>query len=397
MKTGTIIALLFASTCLAQDAAMLAAREANQHAFDLFQLFRQMTKGNFCFSPYSGHRVAAMLAEGAKGKTQEELIAMAHLATDAAGRAARASALRQELSVAAGNGLILEVANSIWAPDGHAFLPPFEKLAKEQFGALARLLPHGDPVGSAALVNRWIRDKTRGRIGSLVGPASFDRNGPTVLVVNAVYLKAAWEERFDPARTKPRVFTQGSGNISQLPTMLQTSMFEYCDSEAWQCLEMRFKGAEFAMRFLLPRAEAGRAAIETALSPAAWDKVVQTSTSCEVNFMLPRFGFSTQLDLKGLWHTLGARDVFEAQKADLTAMVSQTPCWTGQVLHEATIEVNEIGAEATAATTAVDPFGEAPEPPKRRKVSFIANHPFLWVIQHRRTGLILFMGRFAGE
>ncbi|MBL9134005.1 MAG: hypothetical protein JNG86_22525, partial [Verrucomicrobiaceae bacterium] len=100
MKLTAIIALALVTTCQAQDAATLAAREANQHAFELFQLFRQMTKGNFCFSPYSGHRVAAMLAEGATGETQKELVAMAHLASAATERAARASALRQELAQA---------------------------------------------------------------------------------------------------------------------------------------------------------------------------------------------------------------------------------------------------------------------------------------------------------
>ena len=68
------------------------------------------------------------------------------------------------------------------------------------------------------------------------------------------------------------------------------------------------------------------------------------------------------------------------------------------ISHEAMIEVNELGAEASAATSAAtDPFGgEPPGAPKRRKVSFIANHPFIWVLQHEATGLILFMGRYAG-
>ena len=71
------------------------------------------------------------------------------------------------------------------------------------------------------------------------------------------------------------------------------------------------------------------------------------------------------------------------------------------VLHETTIEVNEFGADASAATLVpADPFGDAPDvpkPPPPRIVSFIANRPFVWIIQHRTTGLILFMGRFAGE
>ena len=100
--------------------------------------------------------------------------------------------------------------------------------------------------------------------------------------------------------------------------------------------------------------------------------------------------------MKGLWQALGAKTVFDRETADLTAMSPQRPASVRQVLHEATIEVNEVGAVAAAATVAAaDPFGAAPQGP--RKVNFIANHPFLWVIQHRRTGLILFMGRFAGE
>ena len=397
MKIAAVLVLLLATCCQAQDAATLAAREANQHAFELFQLFRQMTKGNFCFSPYSGHRVAAMLAEGAKGETQKQLIAMAHLSADASSRASQAEELRQELSKTTGQSLVLEVANSIWIPSGKAFLPSFVTLAKEQFGASSLPLPPGDAVSAAAVVNRWIREKTRGRIPSLVGPGVFDANLPTALVVNAVYLKGNWSQPFEISKTKPREFTHASASTSMLPMMLQTAAFEYSDSEAWQCLEMPFSGDDFCMRFLLPRAEAGRTVLETALSSATWDKVVQASNNCDVNVMLPRFGFSTQLDLKGLWQTLGASDAFEVQKADFTAMTSHQPCWTSGVIHEATIEVNEQGAEAAAATVAADPFGAAPEAPKRRRVSFIANHPFLWVIQHRRTGLILFMGRFAGE
>jgi serpin B len=392
------IAFLLCASSRAQDAATLAAREANQHAFELFQLFRQMTKGNFCFSPYSGHRVAAMLAEGAKGETQEQIMAMAHLSSDQKVRVVQSAALSKELSNSIGQGLSIDVANAIWMPAGNAFLPSFESMAKDQFGAASLLLPAGAPASSASMVNHWIREKTRGRITSLVGPGTFLPDHETALVVNTVYLKGVWDQPFEPAKTKPREFTQGSGSMSMLPMMLKTAMFGFSDSEFWQHLEMSFAGDACCMRFLLPRADGGRSGIEAALNVTLWDQVRRGEGLCEVNVMLPRFGFSTQLDMKGLWQVLGVRDAFERQKSDLTAMIAKKPCWISQVLHEATIEINEIGAVAAAATAAADPFGApANEPPKPRRESFIANHPFLWTIEHRRTGLILFMGRFAGE
>lgn len=398
MKIIAIIALLFATCCSAQDAATLAAREANQHAFELFQLFRQMTKGNFCFSPYSSHRVAAMLTEGAKGETQKELISMAHLAIDAAERAARATALRQELAKA-GNGLILQVANSIWAPPETPILSDYVKLATDQFGATAQMLPAGNGVAAAAMVNGWLREKTDGRISFMVGPTTFTNAPGTALIVNAVYMKAAWEQPFEVAQTRPAQFFLGSGSRIMLPTMRQVAPFQYNESSTWQSLEMFFGSGEVSMTLLLPRDETAREQIEAKLHVPTWDSVTGHSAQIDVITAIPRFGFSTQLDMKGLWQTLGTRSAFEVPKADL-AGISSRPLRIGQILHEATVEVNETGAVAAAVTLApADPFGAKDEAPveKRRLVSFIANHPFLWVIQHRRTGLILFMGRFAGE
>jgi len=398
MKTSLILALLFAAACPAQDAATLAAREANQHAFELFQLFRQMTKGNFCFSPYSGHRVAAMLTEGAKGETQKELISMAHLATDPAERAVRATALRQELAKA-GNGLILQVANSIWAPPETPILPDYVKLAADQFGATAQMLPAGNGSAAAAMVNGWLREKTGGRISFMVAPTTFTNTSGTALIVNAVYMKAAWGQPFEVAQTRPAQFFLGSGSRIMLPTMRQVAPFQYNESSTWQSLEMFFGTGEVSMTLLLPRDETAREQIEAKLHVPTWDSVTGHSAQIDVITAIPRFGFSTQLDMKGLWQTLGTRSAFEVPKADL-AGISSRPLRIGQILHEATVEVNETGAVAAAATLApADPFGSKDDTPveKRRRVSFIANHPFLWVIQHRRTGLILFMGRFAGE
>jgi len=399
MKLPVLIWFFCTVPALAQSESQRAAQAVNRHAFEAFQIFRQMTQGNFCFSPFSEHQIAALLVEGAKGDTQKQLIDMTHLPADAAVRVAEIGALKEQLVKSVSQRVFtLEIANSIWAPPEAKFLPTFQSMAKDRFGALAESLPSGDAIASASRVNQWVRDKTRGRIPELVGPSTFGQGQGTVLLVNAVYLKAAWSQPFDFRKTKARAFQQASGNSAMLPTMLQTDAFLYADDAAWQCLEMPFAGADVSMKILLPRDETERARIEAGVTSDAWSKVTSSLADCDVNVALPRFSFSTQLDLHGVWQSLGAQDVFDPAKSDLTEMITQKPCWVSQVVHEATIEVNEIGATASAATSAAaDPFGAAPEPAKRRKVSFIANRPFVWIIQHQSTGLILFMGRFAGE
>ena len=58
-----------------------------------------------------------------------------------------------------------------------------------------------------------------------------------------------------------------------------------------------------------------------------------------------------------------------------------------KVIHQANIDVNEEGSEAAAATAVV----------MRKSMSmavmFRADHPFIFLIRHRPTNAVLFMGR----
>jgi serine protease inhibitor len=393
-----ILWLAFSFPLMAQSPNSGAESGPNRHAWEMFQLFRPMTKGNFCFSPFSGHRLASVLAEGARGETQRQLIELAHLAADRDQRASESEAIRNALaSSSAGQGMLLEVANSIWVPPTATLEPDYLAWIEKHYGLMTQPLPSTDAVGRAMKVNQWIRQKTRGRVTDLVGPNQFQSSGNALLLVNSVYLKSRWAHPFEPRATKPRTFTMHTGSSKILPMMTQTHAFLFADSPAWLSAELPFAGGDFCMTLLLPRTEADRDAVESGLNPESWSKLVASLTDADVSVMLPRFAFSAQLNLQGMWQSLGALNVFEEKLADFSGMTRQKPCWVNEVQHEASIEVNELGAEAAAATVAAQPFGEAGEKPKRRSALFVANRPFLWVIRHKPTGLILFMGRFAGE
>jgi serpin B len=182
-----------------------------------------------------------------------------------------------------------------------------------------------------------------------------------------------------------------------LTTMTKVETSSYAEGNGWQCLEMPFKSNAVSFSILLPKDAAQRKKIESEFSDETWTKVEQAMTAHEVTSFIPRFSYSTQLSLKTMWQTLGAKDVFIDGKADLSNMIEKEPCFITDVIQQATIEVNEVGAEAAAATAApADPFGSAMPAPLKR-VIFRADKPFLWLITHRNTGLILFMGRYAGR
>jgi len=62
------------------------------------------------------------------------------------------------------------------------------------------------------------------------------------------------------------------------------------------------------------------------------------------------------------------------------------------VIHQSFIEVNEEGTEAAAATAVVMNKGGGGSPAPK-PIEFKADHPFIFFIQHKNTGQILFMGK----
>jgi serine protease inhibitor len=267
------------------------------------------------------------------------------------------------------------------------------------FGASLQKLPAGNAAASASAVNLWVREKTRGRIPQIVGPSSFSDPAKSVVAINTLFLKGRWQSPFKLEKTKPRAFHTPEKGTVMLPMMMQfvESPF-YAESESWQIITMPMTDHEARMLVLLPRNEAARKKIEAGLTLEHWNSIQKQSADCDVNLMLPRFGYSTQLSLKALWHTLGVKSLFQTTTANLSKGLPGGGYFISDIAHEAMIEVNELGAEASAATSAAaDPFGDAPPAPqKRRVVTFNANRPFIWALQHDTTGLILFMGRYAG-
>ena len=74
--------------------------------------------------------------------------------------------------------------------------------------------------------------------------------------------------------------------------------------------------------------------------------------------------------------------------ADFSGITGEKDLFIGGALHEANITVGEKGTEAAAATALDFPVSG---PPPLKEVS--ANRPFLFAIQERETGAILFLGR----
>jgi serpin B len=104
----------------------------------------------------------------------------------------------------------------------------------------------------------------------------------------------------------------------------------------------------------------------------------------EAIVVLPRFQFRTQLSLSDSLRRSGMALPFSDQ-ADFSGITPQTRLVLDNVIQSASVEVDETGTVATAATAVIMP----PSLPDTVAV----NHPFLFGILDHKLGTFLFFGR----
>lgn len=362
------------------------------------ELYRQLAGGvgNLVCSPYSAAVALAMTRNGARGRTAVEMDRVLQAPQlDDLNRGF--NALQQHLDARAGTReqadrsiaeISLEVANSLWAQRGLEWRSSFLDALARNYGAGLQLVDFVNDTESARQeINGWTSQRTRGRIKELIPPEVLDLLTRLVLV-NAVYLKAPWEEPFERDATRPGAFSRLDGSRVTVPMMRATLRSAgYGEGPDWKAVDLRYAGSELAMAVVLPEPDRFDE-VEHGLDGAALHRVLTEFITTAVDLDLPRWRFRTQLSLKSVLAELGMPTAF-TRGADFSGMTTQEQLLIDPVLHEAFVAVDEQGTEAAAATAVVVRATSAL--PARARV--VVDRPFLFVIHDRATATPLFIGR----
>ena len=359
-----------------------------QLAAKLFALLAQDSQENFIFSPFSIASAFSMLMAGARTQSADQLAAaLGGLGQEwDESRNALDEIVRNPSEVPEGaDPLELDIANAPFGQTGFPFEDEFIRVLAQYYGADMRALDFSsDPEAARQLINAWVADQTRDRIPDLLPQGSIDALVRLVLV-NTVFFKATWFTEFDPARTSDQAFTLPNGSVAMVPTMNGAVRTTYGEGNGWQMVRLPYWGG-YSMMIVVP--DAGQLAnVEGQMDSGFLENLSATQSDFAVSLSLPKFDFKTSQDLIPLFQQLGVVDVFSETLADLTG-VAPADLYVSGAFHQATIEVDEVGTTATAATALVISPTSAPEP-----VSLSIDRPFLFVIQHDQSGEPLFVGR----
>jgi serpin B len=373
--------------------ALKAAEGMNAFGLDLYRAIATGT-GNVVVSPASVAIALSMARAGARGQTAAQMdTVLRSIASDE--HASWMNALDAALAARTGTfkdiagkdaQVTLRIANAPFAQRGMTLVPAYLEALATRFAAGLRLVDFrsaAEPARQA--INLWVSDQTEKRIPELLARGDVDTLTRLVLV-NAIYLKAAWLTPFAPELTKPGAFHKLDGSTVDVPMMAGGGSLPYAAGAGWRAVEVPYVGEALAMTLIVPD---DLATFEARLDAATLSAITSALTATEVDLTLPKFGIETQADLAGALAAIGMPLAFDRDRADFSGITTEEKLVISKVVHQANIDVDEKGTTAAAATAVVLMATALPAEP----VTMHVDRPFLFAVRDTKTGAILFLGR----
>ena len=355
-------------------------KENNDFAFRLFQKARG--DESLVLSPLSITYALGMLNNGADGPTRQQICNV--LGFGQTGQDAINAFCRKMLTEAplADKDTKALIANTIFLNQQHQLKPEFVELAQQYYDATpqTRNFSYGETLDA---INQWASDHTMGMIPKILTPDEFNADAVSYLM-NAIYFKGTWTNRFDPEATVEEPFNGGAAE----PMMHTTAQLRYTENDLYQAVRLPYGNEAYSMSVFLPRQGKSISDVLQALTDNRWRFF---GDSYDVLLSMPRFETDASIQLNGVMANMGMPDAFNPYLADFSRFC-ETPTYIAMMKQAAKIKVDEQGTEAAAVTIIGNDATAMPE-----YAEFKANRPFLYIISEQSTGAIFFMGQFMGQ
>ena len=353
------------------------------------------TKENAVYSPLGLYYALAAAAQGAEGKTREELLSLlGYDSAEALERDCKSSF--EALYHVPGEGnrtkagkephtselYSLQIAGSLWADDGFSLKEAFADKASEAF---YMDVFQGDLQGEAAgeAMAGWVQEHTGGMICPKPSPLP---ENTELSLRNTVYFYDQWQDRFPLEATAEDVFYGGDGRETVCDFMnRRDASAGFRRGENFTASELFLKNG--AMVFVLP--DEGTDVRELVRSAETLEEALCGSSGQgwgEVVWKVPVFSYGYKAEgMKEMLQTLGVREAF-GETADFSGLSDQKPLGISDIIQEVHIGIDENGVEAAAFT---EIFWAGAALPQGR-AEMVLNRPFLYAVKNK--GQLLFVG-----
>jgi serine protease inhibitor len=361
----------------------------NRFGFDLFaqlQLQQKSQRQNIFISPQSIAIALGMMRNGMRGKTQAEMTQTLGLEQFDAATVDFSYGQLIRIWKIADADVELAIANSLWVNQDISLKDSFIKTSQDFYQGTVSNLDFAD-ASAKKTINQWVASNTAHKIPQIVDSISPD---DALYLINAIYFKGSWTDKFDPDSTKEQPFKLEPNTTKPVAMMSQTGDYRYYENEQFQAIRLPYgKQGALGMYIFLPQENSNLEQFNQQLNFDNWQAWLSQMRSQQGNVSLPKFKLEYDTELKNVLSSLGMKQVFDASQADFSAMTDSAIA-INQVKHKAVIEVNEEGTEAAGVTSIGIRITSAM--PKNQSFEMNIDRPFFFAICDDLTETIWFMG-----
>ncbi len=360
----------------------------NQFGLALFKQLADtgLALNNLMISPLSVSQALSMTYNGSKGQTKTAFDQTLHFEGMSLSDVNQSAHELTAALLTVDPKVTLEIANSIWYKQGFSVESDFVNQNQTYYDAVVKALDFNNPQ-SVNTINNWVDEQTNHKISKIVNQLNpMDR----MLLINAVYFKGDWRNKFDKSATQSAPFHLENGVSVNVQMMHTTGNYPYFENEWMDALEMPYGRGNFSMVVLLPKEGHHVQDILDTLNAEVWSNWEDGFIPMdEVPVSFPKFEFRYEKSLNSVLSTLGLGNAF-SDAADFSGISKQEDLLISNVQHKTYIKTDEEGTEAAAVTSVT--MGTTSVGPG---MPFVADHPFVFIIKEKYTHAILFIGVVA--
>jgi len=381
------------------DPSEAAQASASEEDFGVDVLQALPGDSNLVFSPHSMSTAFAMLTGAAAGDTLAQIADTLRFGTTDDAFQRSEDALGTELPKRNRDAIhdggrnveaqILNQSNDVWvrrdAPPSAGYLD----FLAQYYGTGVHVADFaGAPEQVRTAINDKVSDDTHGLITELIPKGDIDEETLLVLT-NALYFKAPWAEAFGAPFAGS--FRLRDGSTSTVDTLSAVVSAPYLAGDGFVSVAVPYFGGELELMLIVPDLGTYDAFRSTFTSAMLDDIVAQRSTT-ELTLSLPKFSVQSVVPAAEMLKNLGMQVPF-TDAADFPPLTSPAfpEVHISDVLHQATIAVDQNGTEASAATAVV--VVDTAVAPGLPATTVNVDRPFLFALRDNPTGALLFFGQ----
>ncbi len=336
---------------------------------------------NISYSPTSLYMTLSLASIGSNGATQDEIFSVLGTSGKGINYLSKQNSKLFRLLYSDNEIGKLKIANSLWLQKNVNFKNAFvDNAVKNFYASIYNVDFSGD--SSAKLMSKWISENTN---GTLTPKMSLDKN-QIMSIMNTIYLKDEWTDRFNENSTKPDTFHLSDGGEIKGDFMNRTyGVHGYVKGDGFTSSSLSLKNSG-SMVFILP--DKGMS-VDYLLSTPEKTALLfndKNSKNGKVIFQIPKFSFGNSLNLNDTLKTMGIKSAFQSE-ADFSGITEGT-AFISNIKQQTHIAIDEKGVEATAFTE-IAYCGSAM--PNENVAEMILDRPFIFVIKSAND-MILFIG-----